>query len=158
MTCNCSQPHQLDGTSPPGYILLFIGCTVALVIMAMIAYYYKNKAAELEKKTNPTPESLNITTHASSCCENEEVIVSSCQVEPSQCDLPEHPLVSSSVHHENPDYFPNDVTNVRAFVQVGGNDSDSTSSFTGAGNTVLLEEPCNIDMKTLAGSMMYDLE
>lgn len=53
ITCNCSQNCQenmYDSYYREGDIWLAIGYTVVLLILGLIAYYYKHKCQELEKK------------------------------------------------------------------------------------------------------------
>lgn len=85
ITCNCSQSCQenIHGSYCQGIdIWLAVGYTVALFILGLIAYYYKNKYQDLERKIKHTPQSLNVVPGTQVDCyfSAAEELISECRV------------------------------------------------------------------------------
>lgn len=175
ITCNCSQSCQenIYDTHCKGVdIWLALGYTVALLILGFIAYYYKNKCQELEKKLKYTPQSLNVVpnTQVDYYFSAAEEVISECSVASLvsndvlrsgdyNCEeyLQQNPSSNnqnSSEEHvifqQNPSYFSRIInTNSCNFA---GNDffPIDDSSMVGATGSIM--------MGALTGNVMDDLE
>lgn len=174
-TCNCSQSCQenIYGSYCQGIdIWLALGYTVALLILGFIAYYYKNKCQDLERKIKHIPQSLNVMpgTQSDYYFSAAEEVISECRVSSlelnnvlSSCNynceesLQQNPSSNNQNNNEehiivqqNPTYFFRGINaNSCTFIDNNLFPIDD-SSMVGATGSIM--------MGTLTGSIMDDLE
>ncbi|WP_045912893.1 hypothetical protein [Orientia tsutsugamushi] len=175
ITCNCSQSCQKNiyGSYCQGIdIWLALGYTVALLILGFIAYYYKNKCQDLERKIKHMPQSLNVMPGTQGDCyfSTAEEVISDCRVSSlelnnvlSPCNynceesLQQNPSSNNQnnneehiIVHQNPTYFFRGI-NANSCTSIDNNlFSIDDSSMVGATGSIM--------MGTLTGNVMDDLE
>ncbi|QES96733.1 hypothetical protein F0363_10280 [Orientia tsutsugamushi] len=174
-TCNCSQSCQeniYDAHCKGVDTLFAAGYTVALLILGLIAYYYKNKYQELERKIKYTPQSLNVVHGTQVDCyfSAAEEVISECRVSSlesnnvlSLCNynceesLQQNPSSNNQNNNEehiivqqNPTYFFRGI-NANSCTSIDNNLFPiDDSSMVGATGSIM--------MGTLTGNVMDDLE
>lgn len=174
ITCNCSQSCQENIYDPycKGIdICLALGYTVVLLILGFIAYYYKNKCQDLERKIKHVPQSLNIMPGTQGDCyfSAAEEVVSECRISGfesnsilSTCNynckefFQQNPSSNNQnntedhiIVQQNPSYFSR-ITNSN------GCSFDSNNLFSIEDNSMVGATGSTMD--TLTGNIMDDLE
>lgn len=174
ITCNCSQSCQgnIHGSYCQGIDIWLALYTVALLILGFIAYYYKNKCQDLERKIKHVPQSLNVMpgTKDDYYFSAAEEVISECRVSSLElnnvlsprnynCEesLQQNPSSNNQnnneehiIVHQNPTYFFRGI-NANSCTSIDNNlFSIDDSSMVGATGSIM--------MGTLTGSIMDDLE